>query len=131
MNLNWDMIGRKSKEGDDFPNKVTVHTSVQVPLFRELVEKNNNTTGLDIKIIERDVKESYGGGASDHMPFAEKNIGAIYMETGLHPDLHQPSDHVDLINFDDMEKIVKLGFLIVNEIANMDKRPVFDKSLNN
>ena len=63
------------------------------------------------------------------MPFAKKDIPVIYMDTGFHADFHQPSDHVDLINFDAMEKIVKIGFLIVNEVANMDKRFVYDKSL--
>lgn len=128
MNYNWDMIGRFPKEDND-EKKVTVSMSIQVPELKTLVEKHNETVGLPLDISVRDVSKPFGGGGSDHMPFAKKDIPIIYMDTGFHADFHQPSDHVDLINFDAMEKIVKLGFLIVNEVANMDKRFNFDKSL--
>jgi len=43
------------------------------------------------------------------------------MITGIHDEYHQPSDEVELVNYDKMNNLVKLSFLNLWEIANSDE----------
>jgi Zn-dependent M28 family amino/carboxypeptidase len=58
---------------------------------------------------------------SDHYNFARKGVPVIFYYDGmLRPDYHRPTDTVDKINFDLMEKRVKLIFLTAWDMANRD-----------
>jgi hypothetical protein len=48
---------------------------------------------------------------SDQFPFAIRDIPAVWWFTGFHPDYHQPSDTVEKINFEKMQKILQLAYL--------------------
>jgi hypothetical protein len=39
----------------------------------------------------------------------------------MHPNYHQPTDHVDKIDFNKMTQIIKMGYLAVWEFANGEK----------
>jgi hypothetical protein len=52
-----------------------------------------------------------------------KNIPAVFYFNGTHDDYHRPSDSIEKINFEKMEKIAQLAFYTVWELANRDKRP--------
>ncbi len=39
---------------------------------------------------------------------------------GFPPEYHQPNDHIDLVNFDKMTKIIKVGYLNIWELANTE-----------
>ena len=58
-------------------------------------------------------------GGSDHAPFAKKDIPVFYFMAGFPPEYHRPSDQVELIKWDKMLNIVKLGYLDIYELANM------------
>jgi len=122
---NFDMIGRNAN--DDEKNKNTVSGSMYkfYPQIKKITEKNNEIIGLELRLRE----STSASGGSDHAPFARKNIAYIFFITGMHPDYHQITDHVDKINFEKMEKIVKLGFLNLYDIANMSSRLKYDKSV--
>jgi hypothetical protein len=64
---------------------------------------------------------------SDQIKFAEKGIPVIFYTSGEHDDYHKPSDDVDKINFDVLEKRVRLIFATTWELANREKRIVVDK----
>src|SRR5438034_467036 len=55
---------------------------------------------------------------SDQYPFALHDIPAVWWFTGFHPDYHQPSDTVEKINFEKMEKIVRLAYLSGRALAD-------------
>jgi hypothetical protein len=48
---------------------------------------------------------------------------------GNHTDYHQPSDTIDKINFEQMEKVTRLIFATGWELANRATRPKVDKPL--
>ncbi len=58
--------------------------------------------------------------------FAKKGIPAIFFFSGTHKDYHRPSDTVDKILFDKMEKIGQHIFHVVWELANREDRIVVD-----
>jgi Zn-dependent M28 family amino/carboxypeptidase len=57
---------------------------------------------------------------SDHYNFARKGVPIIFFFDGIHKDYHKPSDTVDKINFDLMEKRVRYIFLTAWTMANRD-----------
>jgi len=60
---------------------------------------------------------------SDHWPFLQHGVPAILLTTGFHPDYHQVTDDVGRINFEKMEKIVRLTHQMSWNLAQQDSRP--------
>ena len=54
---------------------------------------------------------------SDHYNFAKNNIPVIFYFGGLHEDYHQPTDDVEKIDFQKLEKVSKYVFLTAWELA--------------
>lgn len=115
-NLNYDMISRNSP-GENQDNKVGVNYSNKFPVSKELVEKFNKelNLGLEIKFTGSDRP----GGGSDHAPFATAGIPIYYFMAGMPPEYHKYNDHLELVNWDKMLKIVQLGYLSIFELAQM------------
>jgi hypothetical protein len=67
---------------------------------------------------------------SDHYNFAVKGVPIIFYFNGTHADYHRPTDTVDKINFDLMEKRVQLVFYTAWEMANREAMLKRDKPLN-
>jgi hypothetical protein len=65
---------------------------------------------------------------SDHYNYAKHGIPIIFYFTGLHRDYHKPTDDVEKIDFEKMERIVRMIFATGWRVANMDHRPVVDKA---
>ena len=116
--LNLDMIGRN----EDKP--VQVLGEAYATTIKEAIEAANKGIGLDI---------TYAGtnyaGNSDHHPFYVRDIPMMFFFTGLHTDYHQVGDHSDKIAFSRMQKIVRLGYAIVDHVAQSDVRPSFIHNL--
>ena len=64
---------------------------------------------------------------SDHWNFAKNGIPIIFYFNGVHVDYHKPSDTVDKIEFDMLQKRAQLVFYTAWEIANREERLVIDK----
>ncbi len=124
LNLNMDMIGRNSMDKEENKNRVFCTVSKQAPELKEMVQRNNKGIGLDVRVREANITR----GGSDHVPFALKKVPVIYFACGGHKDYHKPSDTVDKINFEKMQKIVRLAFLNAWEIANRESRLKWDES---
>ncbi len=59
---------------------------------------------------------------SDHYNFAEKGIPVIFYFSGTHEDYHKPTDDVEKIDFEKIEKTTKLVFYTAWKIANRESR---------
>jgi hypothetical protein len=57
---------------------------------------------------------------SDSWSFLVAGVPALFFTTGLHPDYHTPQDTPDRINYEKMERVVRLVFLCAWEAANSD-----------
>jgi hypothetical protein len=136
--FNIDMVGRSRPEGDDDPRdaRLTDKDSIYIigadKLSSEL-SKLNEETNLDTARLkfdytyndERNPERFYY--RSDHYNYARHGIPIIFYFTGVHRDYHRPSDVVEKIDFEKMERIDRMIFATGWRVANLDHRLVVDR----
>lgn len=138
--LNIDMIGRSKKEGDTHPrnrelsgpNEIYVIGSKMISSeLGELSERVNNgflKLSFNYKYDDpRDPNNFFG--RSDHFNYARKGVPIIFYFDGEHEDYHRPSDTVDKIDFQKMEKVARTIYATAWELGNSASRPKVDKKL--
>jgi len=64
--------------------------------------------------------------ASDHFPFAQRGVPALFFFSGAHADLHTAADNPDRADAEQAARVVRLAFLVGLEVANTAARPVWD-----
>jgi len=64
--------------------------------------------------------------SSDHLPFAQRDVPAVFFFAGQHPDLHRATDSVDRADWDKAERVTRLAFYLGLDIANATGRPQWD-----
>ena len=122
--LNIDMVGRKDSLHDDY-NYIYIIGSDKISkdlhVINEKVNKNHFGFFLDYTYNdENDPNHFYY--RSDHYNFAEKGIPVIFYFSGVHEDYHKPTDDVDKINFNKLEKLSRYIYLNAWELVNRDER---------
>jgi Zn-dependent M28 family amino/carboxypeptidase len=60
---------------------------------------------------------------SDHFAFAQEGIPAIFFFSGLHENLHRPSDELEAVDCDKAARVARLMFLFGYEVAQTPDRP--------
>lgn len=129
-NLNIDMVGRVDDAHADNPDYIYLIGSDKLSSeLHELSEKVNESfvgLTLDYKYNdENDPNRFYY--RSDHYNFAKNDIPVIFYFNGTHADYHRPTDTIDKINFEQMEKRARLVFYTGWEIANRKERILLDE----
>jgi len=122
--LNIDMVGRKDSLHDDY-NYIYVIGSDKISndlhIINETVNKNHFGFFLDYTYNdENDPNHFYY--RSDHYNFAKNGIPVIFYFSGVHEDYHKPTDDVDKINFDKLEKLSRYIYLTAWELVNRDEK---------
>jgi hypothetical protein len=120
LNLNFDMISRYITDSE--PTKVTMTYTDKYPHFKDITVSNLKKYGIDLSIEYQPSNDPPGG--SDHRSFVAKGIPVMRFKPGHREEYHQPGDENGKLNWDIMEKIVKISFTNVWELANSinDKR---------
>lgn len=125
-NLNTDMIGRTDQKHDDMKevNYTYVIGSDKISTELDSVLKAANAESENLAFDytfndERDPNQFYR--RSDHFNFARNGIPVVFFFTGVHADYHRPTDTVDKIMFDKMERIARLIYYTGWKVANRDK----------
>ena len=111
--LNMDMVGRL-REG-----KLEIAGNKSAVEFEPMLNDLNSKLHFDMKMGPAAIR-----GDSDHASFSNVGVPVLFFFTGMHPQYHKPTDTVDLINFEGMEKIVELAEGVVEQFSNMT-RPQF------
>lgn len=112
--MNYDMIGRNNKE--DQPNYFVYFFTAAHPVFGDWLKKDIEDYRLQLEPDYRAWDKPVGG--SDNGTFAKLEIPIIWYHTDGHPDYHQPSDHVEKINWLKIVDITKASFLAMWKLAN-------------
>ncbi len=107
--INYDMIGR-SYPKDTLSRDASFFYYEKEPSIRTITEKTNAELGNTLNLRAR---SSLGGpgSRSDHGPFSVHGVPFIGWMAAFHTDYHTPNDTPDKIDYNKMQKIVKLGLL--------------------
>lgn len=112
--FNFDMVGRNE------PELLWIGGAFYSEDLMKLIEKANDSTKFELL---------YNTGllnfSSDQAPFLKRNIPSAFFFSGLHDDYHTPEDDFEKINYDKLERVTKLGFLAISNLANSDFKPKF------
>jgi hypothetical protein len=138
--LNIDMIGR-SRQADDResgnagltgPHEIYVIGSKMMSTELGQLSEAVNDSYLKLKFNykyddPRDSERLFY--RSDHYNYAKKGIPIIFYFDGIHADYHRPTDEVEKIDFEKMEKVTRTVYATAWELANRAGRVKVDKKL--
>ncbi|MEO5647201.1 MAG: M28 family peptidase [Chitinophagaceae bacterium] len=126
VNLNIDMVGRidPTRLKGDSTNYIYVigddKLSSELKPISERINKQFSNLELDYKFNDpKDESRIYF--RSDHYNFARKGVPVIFYFSGIHEDYHKVTDVIEKINFNIMEKRVRLIFHTAWELANRNE----------
>ncbi len=124
-NLNIDMIGRVDEAHAGNPDYIYLIGSDKLSSELHTIseEANGRFTKLQLDYKYNDPADPnrfyY---RSDHYNFAKNKIPVIFYFNGTHADYHQPTDDVEKIDFNKIEKIARLVFFTAWDVANREQR---------
>jgi Zn-dependent M28 family amino/carboxypeptidase len=128
--LNIDMVGRVDSlhqgKGDYLYLVGADRLSTELNTLSEATNQQYNPVALDYKYNAPDDPEHIYE-RSDHYNFAKHNVPIIFYTSGLHPQYHQATDDVDLIDFPAMARRDQLIFHTAWAVANRDQRITVDE----
>ena len=139
--LNMDMIGRNEEvpengggrfrgldvqTAESNANAVNIIGTTRSASLKQTVERANADIGLTLR-LRYDNNTSQLMRRSDHWPFLNRGVPAVWVHTGLHPDYHTANDDADRINYPKMEKITRMVYQASWDLANAATRPRLEK----
>lgn len=139
--LNLDMIGRNEEipEGggarfrglelqtaESNRNAINIVGTTRSADLKTAVQAANAAIGLELK-FRYDNNMSNLMRRSDHWPFLQHGIPALWFHTGLHPDYHTTYDRPEKINYDKMERVARLVYQMSWDLAQQSSRPKLDR----
>jgi Zn-dependent M28 family amino/carboxypeptidase len=135
--LNMDMIGRNQEVPENGGRRFRglepqtaesnassvniVGHSYTSDLLAE-VERANEAIGLELD-TGHDNHPTAILRRSDQWPFLQRGVPAVLFTTGFHPDYHTPSDDPERIDYEKMERILRLVHRLSWNLAQQDERP--------
>jgi Zn-dependent M28 family amino/carboxypeptidase len=128
-NVNVDMVGRMDDKYTGNPDYIYVIGSDRLSSDLHKINENINQryTQLTLDYTYNDANDpNQYYYRSDHYNFAKNGIPAIFFFSGTHADYHRPSDTVEKIDFNKMEKVGRHIFHLIWELANRPDRIVVD-----
>ena len=138
--INLDMIGRSKQEGDTNPRNASLsgpHDIYVIGSKMMSTELGEITETVNRQYLNLNYNYRYDDPAdpnryffrSDHINYARKGIPIVFFFDGEHVDYHRPSDSVEKIDFQKMEKLTRTIHMTMWEIADRATRPTVDKQL--
>jgi hypothetical protein len=113
--MNFDMIARDAAN-DTAKNMAGITYTKAYPKLEEITKNTLAEFKLNLNMNIRSAEAPSGG--SDYTAFSDNKIPVIAWMAAMHPDYHQPSDQINLVNWNKMLNIIKLGYLQMWEAAN-------------
>ena len=101
--LNFDMVGRMRD------NKLVLQAVGTSDVWPRLIEQTNVPVGFDVKMTEDPYLPT------DVTSFNQAEVPSINFFTGSHKEYHRPADRVELINFEDLERVAQFGALLTEK----------------
>ncbi len=113
--VNLDMISRNEPEllwiGGAFQGRDIVNS----------VETANELIGFELLF-----NVGMLSNASDQAYFLREDIPAVFFFTGLHEDYHMPTDDIEFVNFEKLNRVTKLAYLTGWILTNQKENPKYE-----
>ncbi|MDX9812750.1 MAG: M20/M25/M40 family metallo-hydrolase [Bacteroidales bacterium] len=116
LNLNYDMISRYISPEET--KRVTMTYTDSFPWFRELTQDNLIKYDIDLDIDYQPSSDPPGG--TDHRSFVAVGIPVMRFKPGHREEYHTPSDETETLDWDIMEKIIKISFANIRILSEKD-----------
>jgi hypothetical protein len=113
--MNFDMIARDIAT-DTAKNMAGITYTKAYPRLEEISKNFKDQYKLNLNLNIRSADLPTGG--SDYTAFSNNKIPVIAWMAAMHTDYHKPTDQVNLVNWNKMLNIIKLGYLQLWEAAN-------------
>ena len=84
--------------------------------FRDMTASNLEKYGIDLLVDYQPSANPPGG--TDHWSFVEAGVPIIRFKPGHREEYHTPADETGTVNWDIMEKIIKICFADAWDLAN-------------
>jgi hypothetical protein len=125
--LNGDMIGRNAPDSAALLGSTEPHLN-SAELVEMALAANESLTNfkLDFSWDAADHPENWYF-RSDHLPYAQADVPALFFTTLLHPDYHTPFDSPDKIDYEKLTKMTKWIYETGWRVAESSKRPALTK----
>ncbi|RTY71174.1 M28 family peptidase [Flavobacterium sp. LB2P53] len=121
--LNGDMIGRNASDSAALLGVTEPHlNSSDLVAITLAANKSIANFKVDTSWDAADHPENWYF-RSDHLPYAQANVPAIFFTTLLHPDYHTPFDSPDKIDYVKLTKMAKWIYETGWRVAESAKRP--------
>ena len=135
--LNMDMIGRNEEvvvggggrfraldvqSGESNANAINILGTTRSSDLMSEVERANEAVGLEMR-FRYDNHPLQLLRRSDHWPFMQVGVPALFYHTGLHPDYHRQDDVPERINYEKLEKVVRLVYQTSWSLAGRPSGP--------
>jgi hypothetical protein len=118
--LNIDMIGRNWKD------TIVVIGKEHSDLGTTLARVNRAHPELGMRAIGDIWPQEGFYFRSDHYNFAKHGVPVLFFFNGTHADYHGPDDEPNRIDAEKASRIVRLVYLITQEVGNTQQRPVWN-----
>jgi|WetSurMetagenome_2_1015567.scaffolds.fasta_scaffold02079_7 hypothetical protein len=129
LDINLDMVGRSKMPSDTGKfmgfdltitrkGEILLYTDQVNPELNNILSSSSKEAGIRIINMGKDPQI----GSSDYASFMAKGVPALFFNSGIYPDLHTIRDDFENIDFDKMEKVSKMVFLIGYNFANQKER---------
>jgi hypothetical protein len=124
--LNGDMIGRNHPDTAALLGSQPPHRN-SIELVQMAIEANAATGKFVIDSLwDRPTHPEGWYFRSDHVPYAERNVPALFFSTNLHGDYHTPRDEPKNIDYPKLTRMTKWMYMTGWIAGNAAKRPAVD-----
>ena len=111
--LNFDMVGRSRD------NRLTLQAVGSSEAWPRVIERSNVPVGFDLSLQDDPYLPT------DSSAFNQASVPTLNFFTGSHTDYHRPTDRPEAINYEDLERVARLGASIGRRLANAQEAPEF------
>ncbi len=124
--LNGDMLGRNSPDSAALLGSEPPHRN-SAALVQMAIEANRLTSRFVIDSLwDRPSHPEGWYFRSDHVPYAERSVPALFFSSNLHQDYHTPRDEPKTIDYAKLTRIAKWMYMTGWIAANAKERPAVD-----
>jgi hypothetical protein len=123
--LNADMIGRNAPDSAALLGTTSHKNSTQLVTMSMKANDNLTHFKLDFSWDDAQHPENWYF-RSDHLPYAQAGIPAIFFTTLLHPEYHTPKDEPQLIDIAKLTKMAKWMYATGWLVSETTTRPALD-----